>query len=89
MNRADQNFREYVTSTAFNLQLSAGQCAVLAAIGEGGETSCRAGIYDERSLRALIRRGLIGLPDGAAEGWKLSRAGELVLELVKLAEVGP
>lgn len=80
-------FSDYVTSTAFGIQLSASQCRALVAlylIEQGDiavhEFAMRMDGIDGRSLDALRRRGLM-------DGYGLTVPGELVAQLVMAAGV--
>lgn len=82
----NEAFRQYVTSTAFSLSLSANMIGALEFIESCGRHS---GGWSEfarpvwAAKDALLRRGLIR--HLGSEGAELTEAGRLVLELCRLA----
>lgn len=75
-------FRDYVTSGAFSLSLSASQIAALSVVAETGETGCGG-----HTIGAMFRKGLvthIRSNDGKLE-YRLTEAGVFALKLARLA----
>lgn len=81
-------FAEYARSTAFNISLTQRMCQTLLVLRRGGLAGDS---YSHwlNTLKALRDRGLVVLnqsTDPKERGWKLTKPGELVAELVELAE---
>lgn len=75
-------FRDYVTSGAFSLSLSASQIAALSVVAETGETGCGG-----HTIGAMFRKGLvthIRSNDGRLE-YRLTEAGVFALKMARLA----
>lgn len=80
----NKTFREYATSTAFNLQLSKRQCWELLSIAAGAPNY----VFNMATLRSLADRGLVSWgvgADGRPTFNGLTRAGTLTVELLNEA----
>lgn len=81
-------FKQYVTNTAFCLTLSKPMCAVLEGINEGNKLVFSVTSQFVTVVRALISRGLVeNIPNAKPmePAFRLTDAGKLVFELVKMA----
>ncbi|MCV0348500.1 MAG: hypothetical protein K5863_00360 [Nitratireductor sp.] len=88
-----QAFQSFTTSTAFAMQLSHAQVRALDAIKSGSWQGNHWHMF-YASAHALQRRGLIEFnphENGKKRDWiyRLTPAGELVLDLIFLAGAGP
>lgn len=94
-----ETFKDYVTSTAFNLSLTRMMCSLLLCIGSGANNYSPFYRHFVTTIRCLISRGLVEhVPRplnlthteiNAHVSYKLTKAGELVAELVRIAEIVP
>ena len=90
----NHTFKDYVTSTSFNLSLSKNMVAYLAIIGAGHINTATNHYHFSNWLVAsssLIRRGLIRrIEDKDTEKWpgryETTRAGDLTLSLIHISE---
>ncbi len=90
----NQQFRQAVTSTAFSLTLSRQMIIALVSIHSGDRSRMDVfrylGMVDSSctSAAALLHRGLVYAPDLKWPGvFKLTRAGELLMELLEEADL--
>lgn len=89
-----KRFSEYVSSCSFRIDLSKNMIFVLMALytqdKQAAISNSVAGGLNVGPYKALKRRGLITYKDehGNHVGPELTAAGELVCELIKLAEEG-
>jgi len=74
-------FEDHVKSTAFNLQLSSSMVRVLLSMSDGDADE----VMNIHPYKALKRRGLIALNINGIKGPSLTKEGELVCELLKMA----
>lgn len=77
----NKRFKDHVTSTAFSLTLSKRMAKILLHLDGSGPEDERLNIAP---YQALERRGLATFKDG--EGFKITLAGNLVAELLKLSD---
>lgn len=84
-------FKSHVRSTAFNLTLSKGMCKCLCAQKTGNKDAMFEDGKFLMHLQALQRRGLVNHkyvdPIGEESAWSLTRAGELVYQLLVESEL--